>query len=150
MKKYYYAKEVTCKYCDGMGIIPNKDFDDNYFPIVDEDDCSYYLDYEDNVVEVNHTCPHCCGSGYIVDEQTYDGFTVYSDSQLEFLENPYMEETETIIDTEGLKELVEHLYVEGNSFEAIKYEIKSYEQYKEEVVDLVVDTFELAIKNYDK
>lgn len=150
MKKYYYAKEITCRACEGMGIIPNRDFDESYFPIVDEDDCSYYLNSDKDVVEIDHTCPQCKGSGYIIDTYTNDGFTIYSDSDLEFYENPYMVETETIVDTEGLKELVAHLYIEGNSFEAIKCEIKGYEQYKEEVVDLVVDTFELAIKNYDK
>ena len=42
MKKYYYAKEITCRACEGMGNISNRDFDESYFPIVDEDDCSYY------------------------------------------------------------------------------------------------------------
>ena len=60
MKRYYYAKEITCPICEGMGIIlPEHD---------------YYLC--DNGLE-EQECENCKGKGYVDDlVEKNTGFTV--------------------------------------------------------------------------
>lgn len=89
MPKYYNVKEITCPECEGYGIL----YDEYEGEILegvdtDENDCQR-VKHRDDEYEVNRCCPLCSGSGYITTETTEEGYSVYNEKQLEYLEQPY-------------------------------------------------------------
>lgn len=89
-KKYYYAKDVTCPCCDGLGFVPDNDGGANgsIYPqfsietIEDkietcpEDELEYWEQQKEWYYEYYH-CKCCNGKGYVHDEvDPITGFTI--------------------------------------------------------------------------
>lgn len=148
MKRFYKVKEITCPMCEGLGLY-NSDGDITDL-VTNENDCYVYEDSNGNTVEADMTCPRCKGKGYILNQMSDEGYAVYSDTELEFIEQPYFENPERLIKPLSLEDLgcmiAEHYAI-------TEYQIResiTYETYDFQYGNMIM-TFELKdINNIDK